>query len=506
MTEMLIVKNNKFQLGAIAFSVFLQITTFAQTITHDEGKCIKIRGAFDIGSEKTKFKVFKINVCTGKIIGKPIYPSTDEEKAYVKKHGDLPFEVDMRKTEDDAKANGTWNEEDFPQFSGSILTKALREIKTLKDNADLLPTPPTDYIGVATEAFRRSNNSDLIIGGIERLGIKMLIPKQEQEALIEWKGVAASVTDKDSDNQEIKPKNIVSWGIGGGSMQFGIKMRDGNDGTFTSKLASIKMHNDAVERIMNAGNLLDRGLTTQDIDDLVAVARKEASRAPEDFVERIQDDQIRIYGVGGVINASLNGFLKLQNNSGRFFTPDDVREALYSLAGKKFDDKIFGTLADGKLQIVDHKYQELLPTNLALIYGVMKQFRISKVFFADLDNTYGSPFFKDFAIKMVYKKPVPKKKIIQSSDSGNSTTAQTQEEPRRTSAVVTVDAGGDDENRSVCESSIHTYDDASHKVCRISGAPVTNPSWCTGGIKNNGTECWMSGNPKLVYKYEGPKN
>lgn len=494
-------------ISSMALITMFAAPAFAQTVktTSNAKDCEKVRAAFDIGSEKTKLKVFKINVCTGKIIGKPIYPATPEEKSFVKKQGDLPFEIDLRNVEARAKEDGIYNEDDYPQFSGQMLSKALKAITRLKETADSLPTPPTDYVGVATEAFRRSTNSELLIGAIERLGVRMLIPAQPQEGLIEWMSVTAATTDKDSDGNETLPKNIVSWGIGGGSMQLGMKLRSGNFGVFTSKLASVKMHDDTVQRTILSGNLLDRGLTKEDIDGMISVARAEARRAPDDLKDRIQDNNIVVYGIGGVINNSLLGFLKVQGNAGRFFTPDDVKEALDSLVGRRFDDPIFGPIDPSLSEENRHKYQELTAPNLALIYGFMKQMRITRVYYLDIDNTFGAPFTKEFGIKMVYKKPVPvsKQNTVVSSTTTSSTnaTSTNASQAAPVSSELSVALGGDNgENLATCEASTHSYS-ADRKYCFITDVTMQFRNWCTGGLSADETKCYVKGKPTLVYKF-----
>jgi exopolyphosphatase/guanosine-5'-triphosphate,3'-diphosphate pyrophosphatase len=118
-------------------------------------KCIKNRAAFDIGSGTTKMVVASVDKCRQHVI------QILEEK-----------EIAVGYKEDLGNLQG--------KFSENIQNKGLNALRQLKRLAQKYN--PDQFVGVATSAFRTSNNGTMLTKRIEKeLGIPTEIISQRTE-------------------------------------------------------------------------------------------------------------------------------------------------------------------------------------------------------------------------------------------------------------------------------------------------------------------------------------
>jgi hypothetical protein len=378
----------------IGMSINLTTLAAANDKSKPSSSCEKVRASFDVGSSSTKMKVLKIDICKGKIL-ETLYPKTKEEEDLARVN--IPFMKDLIQHTQDAEKDTSIPEESVPSFSRTLWIAEV-EFSKLKKQAE--PFKPQDYIGVATEAFRRAKNSDYIVNYVlnRKLGIKIYIPQPSQEALIEWMG--ASATFKDIN--DVEPRMIITFGISDESMQIGAKTQGGNFTAFTSRLASDNMLSYALEKVdRDAKTFLP--LSRPEIESLIEAASREATGADQELKDKMSELEVVVLGLGGVINKSVNSTLVSLipgSENRKYFTISDMTEAIYHLADKGYSDSIF--------EKVPEEFRNNVPANMALVLGVMKALGIEKVYYSKVDNTYGAPFLKNFAIKIPVPKPKPK--------------------------------------------------------------------------------------------------
>jgi hypothetical protein len=342
--------------------------------------CEHVRAAFDVGSSATKMKVFKVNVCKQRII-EQLFPKTEEDKKLATV--DLDFASDLLKSRKDTSADPSI----VPYFSTPMILKAEREFAKLKSLAE--PYKPDAYVAVATQAFRESRNAaDVVVTRLQQnLGIKVLVPLQTEEALLEW--VAAS-----SDMGVTDLSTVVTWGIGGGSMQIGTRDRAGQFTTFTSVVASTNML-DAVYQGLQRTDATLLPVTHDEIEQMIGYAQAEAGRASGDIKNKLTKFGVGVIGVGGVINKSVRTLLVslgITDENAAYFTQDNVNSALNQIAGADANSDVFAK--------VPAKFRNMTVTNLALVLGTMRELRIPAVYYSSIDNTYAAPFAKELGLNM----------------------------------------------------------------------------------------------------------
>jgi hypothetical protein len=464
-------------------------------------RCHRVRAAFDVGSSGTKMKVFKVNICTSRI-EEQVFPKTKEEKDSSKV--DIPFKrdlIDNEKAQRESYRNDgeKFPEDSYPRFSERILLKAPTEFKRLKDLAAKFN--PDDYVAVATEAFRQSQNADDLIKKLEALDIRVVVPAQSQEAMIEWMGVVADLRE----STERKPDQIVSWGIGAGSMQMGARKHDGKFVTMTSKLASDNMLYKSREKTKGDGDLLP--VSRDDIDQMVGMAVQEARAKSEEISDKLADQPL-IVAVGGTINTSVKGMLVkagLISKNDKTFTMDDVKQLLY---GKEVRDEIpwtglvNKTKTDPAFSDIPPKFVDSTVSNAALVYGVMKGLKIMQARFSDVDNTYGAPFTKEFGIHP--KARAKKRSEIARAAAERGLTNSKRDlngkelaEVGETLASESTSVGDPNENLAICNATPGHKREGNKCIITEPCMSLVDQSFCDGGLSK--TKCIHKGNVSLVY-------
>lgn len=303
-------------------------------------KCSVIRAAFDIGSGTTKLKVGKYNTCEQKL-SQILF----EKNMIVKYKEDLSQGLTQKKV-----------------LSDKILKEGFDSLKTLKDLAKAYA--PTEYLAVATAAFREAVNAPSYINKINaELGINAKIISQKEEGIL---GFIAGSTRSDH-----KLEDLVVWDIGGGSMQM-VGFENGKFIVYEGNLAAVSFKDLVVDKIKNKPNSIlfpnrlfspnplrfSQALQGKNLAKIAA--RKEI---PDALKVKLKDPNLEIIGIGGVHYYSIKNQTKTQTDE---FTLNQVESALYERAG--LTDEQLGT-----------DYAETEVTNISLVLGFMEELKIGKV-------------------------------------------------------------------------------------------------------------------------------
>ena len=389
----------------------ISMSSMVASVAFAEDPCIKIRAAFDIGSSATKTSVFKINACKRRIVEK-LYPADDNQAEQDASVLPINFKDELDNGVNKALSDGDFDPSAFPYFRFPFEKKAK---ETLLAQKQMLATRfnPSDFIAVATQAFRESQNSKNIIDFLNSNGFKALTIMQEQEAMIEWGGSVASMKNK----MDVDDNDVVSWGIGGGSMQFGAKSAKGKNIPVITQYGSDPMYTKSKDAL---GKQKLLPISKDQITTLVDMVKRDLSYADDAFRDRFGEG-VTTVGVGGVINIGVKQFLSIQlaksgmNPKTSFFSREDIKAALDLIANQPADSAIWGVedISNPKApKPIKEKYREATVSNLALVYGAMLALNIPSVKYSDVNNTYGAPFAPEFKIKVVPRpKPKPMVKL-----------------------------------------------------------------------------------------------
>src|SRR5262249_14257870 len=142
--RLIMTKNCIRSLAVLSLFTFIPLFSMGAARSADPS-CIRTRAAFDVGSSSTKMKVFKINICTSRIV-ELVYPSNDDEAkvATVK----IEFKKDLidsiQRGKDAAERKGTeFTGEGYPRFGEDTMIQAEAAFAKLKANAERFH--PSDY-------------------------------------------------------------------------------------------------------------------------------------------------------------------------------------------------------------------------------------------------------------------------------------------------------------------------------------------------------------------------
>ena len=307
-------------------------------------KCIRERGALDIGSGSTKFTLAKVNLCENKIV-----------QILEKKQFPLKFKEHL------SYNNGVLKEEIYQQ--------ATNELTTYFKN---IPLEKKYIKAVATEVFRQAMNGEEFVSRLSQsLGIEIHLISQEEEALLGFKG-AQVVTGK-------KASEIVVWDIGGGSMQM-TSSHLGGYHFYKGKLASVSLKNEVLKwkgKKRGSPNPLGQYLGQKALYHSAHYAKENVPSLIKEAIEKGKE----VIGVGGVHYYSIREQLNLYDN-----TPYSYYQLEQALDKRVyFHDQQF-----------NGHYKETEATNIALVLGHMKELNIRTVLPVKVDLATGLLFTERF--------------------------------------------------------------------------------------------------------------
>ncbi len=261
--------------------------------------------------------------------------------------------------------------------------------------------------GVATEAFRQARNGVYFTWLLSKENIKLQIISQKEEGHLGFMGAMSALGSKTIEN--VDPTKIVSWDIGGGSLQIvgyhgssSEKNEENPWDDFGNRLASNPMRTYVMEQIKHqaAVGVDQKPVSPNPILDPHldmsgrAVAQRQLLSQSEDFAKTqlkdlleagwLQTTSAKIYGIGGVHNGILS-FLKFQKNHAKDigYSKRDLSVLL---------DKV---LAASDKELVEQfglkpEYTIGTVTNILLVKSVMEATGTDRIEVLDVDNTLGT--------------------------------------------------------------------------------------------------------------------
>lgn len=286
---------------------------------------------------------------------------------------------------------------DLKDIYGFKLSEKIKEnyikdvLKVVGDASAKFPNSPVEVWLVGTAALRAAEDGQYFINTLkerinDELGIdsvNLQIISQEQEG--EYGFINASVSSK------IDQDHLISWDIGGGSMQISGKADDGHIEVLGGVVASSTFKTAVENYLEGNGKTLSNHeilpLSADNMKDLVDLAVQKVT-FPKDqlqwFTEKQEDDQLQVVGIGGN-HENLLGFLKMDginivDKSATVFTKADVSKLIDFLADKTTDDlkKI--------VPAGSHAFIGNMVSNSILILGCMEKFHIDSVRFENVSN------------------------------------------------------------------------------------------------------------------------
>ncbi len=320
--------------------LFLGIAGCASSPDKVELKNVKgvVRAAFDIGSGATKMKVGRVlTSAQGLTDVEMLFPTADDS-------GEVKVAY-----QDGLKSSG--KKKELPE---EVLANGAAELNKMKATAETLGA--TEFVGVATAAFREATNGKAAAEKLSKeTGITVKVITQDEEAALGfWAAVGISKAD---------PVKAVVWDIGGGSQQLAMMNKSGqivsaNNG-FGSDILKEKI------RALKGGkkksiNPVGKAIAAK----ALKIVRREAKKGTDAIKARITKEEGLVVGIGSV------HFISVKDQA---MAPEDksydqgmVKKALEA-SWDLTDDKIGG------------KYVENQIPNLILVLGFMEEIGITEV-------------------------------------------------------------------------------------------------------------------------------
>lgn len=311
-----------------------------------------IRLAIDIGSNKTKFRIGKIDF-SGK---KPLIYTLYE------KNFPIAFQEDLLSSLDG-------------NLSGKIQEHALKIFETIRLTAQAYS--PEISLGVATEAFRKAANGQSFISRVEQVtDVPIEIISTEKEGVLSLLAAAHEVDQESS--------RIVCWDGGAGSLQISTKSNE------KYIVHSIPLGKSQMLRILLQVQGKKDGspnpVSGEDVEKAVLLASKILDLVPLDIRTKLREPGVRVIKKGG---HPLGG-------EPLDFTLRDIEQALERCIG--LTDEMLEQVA---LNMQNEHLREIplfILSNLILNYSVMKHLEIGHVKYSGSagGNTTGILLWPDF--------------------------------------------------------------------------------------------------------------
>lgn len=239
-------------------------------------KCEEVRMGLDIGSGSTKMMVAKVDTCKRKII-----------EVLLSDARQISFNEDLAKSSDD-------------KLSQEMIDTGLSKMQELVTEAQKFK--PKKSYGVATSVFRKaSNGSEVIKSYSRKLKIKLEVISHHEEAVLGYISAMSMIDDNAK-----KGRDVVTWDIGGGSMQILYLNDKKQPESYLGDLASVTFKNMIVEVLKLEDP--DKVTTPNPIGkyrpQAIALARAYAKiHVPAHIKKKIKESMV--VGLGGVHGISI---------------------------------------------------------------------------------------------------------------------------------------------------------------------------------------------------------
>lgn len=290
-------------------------------------QCEETRAAFDIGSGSTKMRVARVDHCLQKVV----QVLASENKA-------VQYKDDLASSKDRS-------------FSRQVRAEGIKALRSLKKKAASLGA--TRFTGVATSAFRDSENASQFVKTIEKeVGIPVRIISQREEAILGFFGGSAGV--------EVPREKVVVWDIGGGSMQLITPAPESREWLiYEGQTGSVPFRNRIISEVQGRapGKVSSPNpISESESRKAVGLAEAASKEIPKPLREKASRKDVMLVGVGNVHNISVKNQVA---GGADVVTREELERTLRGRAGLS-DEKIGG------------KYASTEISNLALVLGFLK--------------------------------------------------------------------------------------------------------------------------------------
>lgn len=324
----------------------LYLSACVHLLTPKEPRCIEYRAAFDVGSEKTKMKVAKIDKCRQKKI--EIISKKEVKVPYAENKPDNVFNTEIQRV-------------------GIAALQALKK-EAIDSGAQI-------FAGVATAAFRQAVNAPNLIQEINnQTGISVKLISQDKEAIL---GYLAAVSVLG-----LNENNIVVWDIGSTSMQMILQNKDQSFIIYHGNLASISFKEKILTQIQHKLPQLYHSpnpIGKENLEKAVEIVTLAATEVPEGIKAIIGREGTIVIGIGGVHSESI----KKQLHNKSIFRREDIMSIIqYKI--NLTDKEIGGIYADTEV------------SNLILVLGYMNKLGLNEVRLVDVNLADGILIDPDF--------------------------------------------------------------------------------------------------------------
>jgi hypothetical protein len=372
--------------------------------------CVRVRIALDMGSGATKARSGVVNICTQRVLAEI---SRGDVPLPFKDHlSSRPVEDKSFTSEFMAEAEGK-----IADLIAKVRAETVEKLKAggaLASYAELAASP-IEVAGVATEAFRQSVNAPWFVWKMSRTHkVHISVISQAQEGHLGFMGALSALNLKGEVNPD--PSRVVSWDIGGGSLQMvaynGLD-QGGHWLDFGNKLASNPMRLFVMESFKHAkpfkadktpvspNPIISPQLSFSDWTAQARSLKSAASHlAAEQFKPLLDAGWMSpqamaaagrsVYGIGGVHN----GIIKfLRNQKGHEKDQGYSRRDLQILLEQLLSANDARLTAAYK---VKPEFASATVTNILLVNTVMDTLGIERVNVLDVDNTFGAMIAPSF--------------------------------------------------------------------------------------------------------------
>lgn len=309
-----------------------------------------IRAAIDIGSGATKLRIAKIDLT-----------KNETQKILFSQSFAVPYQ--------DCLENSSNN-----TFDQKIMQIGLETIKKCKEIAQ--ENGASKVIAIATASFRQaSNNNEFTHKIFEETNVPIYIIDQNLEAQLSFKAVIERLKTPE--------KNIITWDIGGGSLQITAFSSPGKYLIYRGNYASVPFKNDIIKNIQEKDPKFSDSpnpMKEKEMNLARFKARKAAADVEELIFKKIQQKKSRIIGVGSIFNYGIRPLIKKHLTFSR-------RTLLQIVKNLK-------NLSDNELGNSD--FVNVSISNPILILGFMEMLDIHKVHILDVNNADGALTYEEF--------------------------------------------------------------------------------------------------------------
>lgn len=303
----------------------------------------EIRAAIDIGSGSTNLKIAKVDPQTNKITFN-----------FFEKSIPVAYQKHLEKSSDQT-------------FDQEVMNQGINAIKTLKEFSDNYKVKK--IVAVATASFRKAKNAEQFAREIEqKTGVQVRIINQDEEGIMAFRGALAVTA--------VEPNQVVTWDIGGGSMQLTTLTDEGTYLVEKGETASIPFKNAVIQEIQHRDLQLTHSpnpMSKEDMQKAMNYAENLAQKTNNFILKKIQNPHTRVLAVGCLFIFGIQPLVK-----DHIVHRTALEKSIIPLAGKSDSELPGGSLA------------EVAITNPLLVLGYMKGLSIEKLDIINVNNADGA--------------------------------------------------------------------------------------------------------------------